>query len=266
MKTRKKEKQLKQIKVSLAQYFSIVGVPSFKGLVKDARFSIPCLLVSMILSFVLCVNLIGNGANGYIDQMYENLVVTVKSSLINKETVELEEADMEGFRPTYDATLIQPNVTRYFMEYENGQNKMVCVKENGFFKAEITAILTNDFFLVGEPTRNFASAESYNLYFWVVFGVSILGAALLIWIVLDAVSYGILRLAIAISCKKHSIALQTEENQVAVQQASAEEDHVVDQSSNEEAKAIDQNSTEESQAVAQSSIEQGLVAVQQASA
>ncbi|MCI9177895.1 MAG: hypothetical protein HFJ28_04945 [Clostridia bacterium] len=234
MKTRKKEKQTKPPKMILAQHYA-AGAPSFKSFVKDARFSIPCLLVAIVLSYVLCLNLIGNGANGYIDQMYENLTETVKSSLLNKETLQIEEADMEGFRPTYDATLLQQNVDKYSVEYENGQNKMVCVKENGFFKAKITVILTDEFFLVGEPTRNFVSAESYNTYFWIVFGVSIFGAALLIWIVSEAVFYGMLRLAIASSYKKHGSTLQVaapltdvsagqssaEQDQEAMQQASA---------------------------------------------
>lgn len=195
----------KQQKVTLSERFT-AGVPSFVTVLKNALFSIPCLLVALVLSYVCCLNLIGNGAYGYSEQMYTNLIDTVKACLFNQDTALQEENSITEFTPGYDVALLQENVDKCTAEYENGQTTLVCVKQNGFFKAKITAVLNKEFVLTAEPTRNFNSFEQYITHFWGVFGLSILGLAILSWLILEGIFYGCLRLAIAYSRKKLSAA------------------------------------------------------------
>ena len=93
---------------------------------------------------------IGDGAYKYSDDSYTYIEESVKNYL--------------GEDGPNIANL-QESIPIFTAHYENGKTILVCTLQDGFFRAEVTSVISKDFQLE-KSTRNFNSLSEYQEYFW----------------------------------------------------------------------------------------------------
>lgn len=186
MRKREKEKKAKEPKTPLYQEWYIDGKGRKLKDVLTSKVALAVLPVFMVLSYFATVLLIGNGAYGYDEKMYENITQALYDGVIKEAG-----PNVVAIR----------KVAEYVLYDTENTKKLVANKRNGYFNAEVTVYLSDDFEIL-KSSRNYDTQKEYINQYWIVFGAGIFAGGLLAWlIVVFLIWYGI-SVAASISKRK----------------------------------------------------------------
>ncbi len=192
MKEKKEKKhqdrQDRKFKISLPKLPKELKI--FLSLLAVVMLSALVLFFGHHVSYKYWIHEMGDGAHKYSDETYELIeeaiskcmvqeagpdIVALQNFLDNPKTIEGSEAADDS-----EVTDKAETVGKYFSTYENGQTKLVCSIQDGYFLAEVTVILSKDFTITSN-SRNFNSLEEYMASYWNDLERCIFTSTLLIW-------------------------------------------------------------------------------------
>lgn len=172
LRSKVKKEQQKKEKFSYVKFYEEKN--PIKSLLNKIRVGIT-VLVFMVISYYICQYQIGDGAYKYSDDVYENIFMIMTSCVTEAagvDTKKLLEGGSEAFKEseTFKEEFVG-YIDKYYNTFENGETILKCVKEDGYFIAEVTLKFDENYNILttssGEPMpiRNFYSLEEYMRYY-----------------------------------------------------------------------------------------------------
>lgn len=224
---------------------------SFSQMLKSFP-SIFFLPMCIVCCYLLSILFIGDGAYGYSEELYTIIEQTIENYLVTKDNFQIDISEAsntsdtiietendetsssfseEGIYFGIDSLKIYEQYQQYGqigkvnINLEPNNSKIVSTIKLGFFEAQVTNRLLDNFSTIGEPERNFDSLGQYMIYFWLIFGACFIVGGIVLWFVAELVIYYVfLRFIIWVASKKITTSEQTSDNsQALVTQESSEQ-------------------------------------------
>lgn len=152
---------------------------TLKNTLSGAIQQIILLMICVAGMIAMCAMVIGNGAYTYNEDTYREI-----------EKDMLKFADTE--RTVSDLKNLEAKVGNVHYDYSTKSGtKLVCNRRNGFFNAKVKTYLSDDKADKPELDRNFHSRNGYMLWFWFVFGASVVVGSFLLWLICNCIPYAL---------------------------------------------------------------------------
>lgn len=194
MRKREKEKKAKEPKIPFYQEWYIDGRGRSLKEVLTSKISLAIIPLFLVIAYIATVRIIGNGAYGYNEAVYDDI-----TKVLYDKIVEDSGPDVIGIR----------EVAEYVLYDQEGNKKLVANKRNGYFNAEVTVDLSDNFKIL-KSSRNYDTQAEYINEYWLVFGVAIFIGGLLSWLIFVFLLWYILSVVASISKKRFEKANATE--------------------------------------------------------
>lgn len=189
---KEKKQKIPKEKKNFAERFS-ERMPLKKRL-KVAMFAIIGLPLCIAITFTACVIFMGDSSFAYSDEVYDSIILAVKAYT--------KEGEGMG-----TLALQNSGIKEIHWDYVDGQSKLVCSIQNGFFNAKVTTDLTGNYVISGFH-RNFNSRTEYMYFYWFCMGLMFLLGGIALWFL----SIGLYHLIMRICYKPFTKKVPEDEN------------------------------------------------------
>lgn len=193
MKEKNQKVQTERKKLSLPNLSKYPRLTMFLKLLLGAVL----LSICVVVSYLYWTRNIGDGAYKYSDETYEHIEELIASCAIPDVGL--------------DRIPLQKELTKFVDTFENNQTELFCLKQDGYFKAEVTVYMDENCNITGSR-RNYNSLQEYMNHYWLDLGFRVLGSALVAFVVLEASILGCMSLCAKIKTKKEASSTSNSEN------------------------------------------------------